>query len=102
MSRYSRLESALRDLTIEFNRFRHDTNSVTSKMNRDYYNLTEGSESKASRRELLTDRHANEAKFNALEEAYNEILEVLELKNIKIKTNCPECKQELPEDYNES
>ena len=102
MSRYSRLESALNNLTIDFNRFRHEMNSVTSRVTRDYYNLTEGSESKATRRELLTDRHVNEAKFNALEQAYNEILEVLELKNIKIQTNCPECKQELPEDYNES
>lgn len=102
MSRYNRLEDALNNLTIDFNRFRHEMNSVTSRVTRDYYNLTEGSESKATRRELLTDRHVNEAKFNALEQAYNEILEVLELKNIKIQTNCPECKQELPEDYNES
>jgi hypothetical protein len=87
---------------IDFRRFRDETNRATSRITTDYYNLTTGSESKATRRELLTDRHTNDAKFVALEEAYNEILEVLELKNIKIKTNCPECKQELPEDYNES
>ena len=102
MSRYTRLESQLNDLMIDFRRFREETNRATSAITRDYYNLTEGSESKATRRELLTDRHLNEAKFSAFEEAYNQILEVLELKNIKIKTNCPECKQELPEDYNES
>jgi hypothetical protein len=102
MSRYSRLESALNDLTIDFNRFLHETNRAASSLARDYYNLTQGSESTASKRELLSDRHINDAKFIALEEAYNEILELLELKNIKIKTNCPECKQELPEDYNES
>jgi hypothetical protein len=87
---------------IDFRRFRDETNLTTSRMTRDFYNLTEGSESNVTKRQFLSDRHVNEAKFNALEQAYNEILEVLELKNIKIKTNCPECKQELPEDYNES
>lgn len=102
MSRYTRLESQLNDLMIDFRRFRDETNRATSRITTDYYNLTTGSESKATRRELLTERHINDAKFSAFEEAYNQILEVLELKNIKIKTNCPECKQELPEDYNES
>ena len=102
MSIYTRLESQLNDLMIDFRRFRDETNRATSKITRDYYNITEGSESKATRRELLIDRHVNEAKFSAFEEAYNQIMQVLELNNIKIKTNCPECKQELPEDYNES
>lgn len=94
MSRYTRLETQLNSLMIDFRRFRDETNHTTSRITRDFYNLTQGSEGSVTKRQFLSDRNVYEAKFGALEDAYNRILEVLELKNIK--TNCPECKQELP------
>lgn len=102
MRKYNQLQHQFINLKIDFKRLQEDTNSTLSRITRDYYNLTQGSESSVTKRQFLSDRNVYEAKFGALEDAYNRILEVLELKNIKIKTNCPECKQELPEDYNES
>jgi hypothetical protein len=96
------IEKKTDDVASSLSWFKRETNQDLNNLREKFNKLTLGPETSATKRELLSDRHVNEAKFNALEQAYNEILEVLELKNIKIKTNCPECKQELPEDYNES
>ena len=55
----------------------------------------------ASKRDLLSDRNLNNAKFDAFEEAINLIFSILESHNLNIKT-CMHCKQPLPKADNES
>jgi len=53
-----------------------------------------------TRVQFLSDRHVNEAKFDALEKAYNEIVVILAVNDI-VKPKCTECNQELPKDNHE-
>lgn len=95
------MDKRILDISSTFQWFKRDTNKDLENLRKKFNELTMSPQSAATKRELLSDRHVNEAKFDALEHSFNEILETLELKKIK-KTNCPECKQELPKDYNEN
>ena len=95
------IDKRILDISSSFQWFKRETNQDLDSLRRKFNELTLGPQSSATKRELNSLSQITEAKIDALEHAFNEILEVLELKTIK-KTNCPECKQELPEDYNES
>lgn len=95
------MDKRILDISSTFQWFKRETNQDLENLRRKFNELTMGPQTSATKRELNSLSQLTEAKFDALEHSFNEILEILKLKKIK-KTNCPECKQELPEDYNET
>jgi hypothetical protein len=95
------IEKKALDISSSLTWLKRETNQDLDSLRRKFNELTLGPQSSATKNELNNLSKITEAKIDALEHSFNEILEVLQLKKIK-KTNCPECKQELPEDYNES
>lgn len=94
------IDKKILDISSAFQWFKRETNQDLDSLRRKFNELTLGPQSSATKRELNSLSQITEAKIDALEQSFNEILETLELKKIK-KTNCPECKQELPEDNND-
>lgn len=99
--RLDEIEKKVDDAFYSFKSFQRETNYTIDSLRKNFNEITLGPKSSATKNELNSLSKMTEAKIDALEHSFNEILGVLELKKIK-KTNCPECKQELPEDYNDN
>jgi hypothetical protein len=85
----------------EFDKFRRAINISIDGIHRRLDKIDRLPGDIASKRELLSDRNLNNAKFDAFEEAINLIFSILESHNLNIKT-CMHCKQPLPKADNES
>lgn len=99
----NRIESKIDYIGSEFGLFRSQTNFTVENLRRKFYEVGFGPESSATKEEVIRLSRIFEAKIDALESSFNEVLEVLELETIK-KTSCycPECKQPLPKADNGS
>jgi hypothetical protein len=99
----NRIESKINDIGSQLGSFRRQTNLTVEELHRKFYQVGFGPESSATRGEVIRLSRIFEAKIDALESSFNEVLEVLELETIK-KTSCycPECKQPLPKADNGS
>jgi hypothetical protein len=85
----------------EFEKFRRAINISIDNLNKRVYELDRSPDKPATKREVLTDRNLNNAKFDTFEEAINLIFNILESHNLNIIT-CMHCKQPLPEDNNDN
>lgn len=85
----------------EFQDFRRAINISIDNLNKRMYEIDRSPDKPATKREVLTDRNLNNAKFDTFEEAINLIFSILESHNLNIVT-CMHCKQPLPKADNES
>jgi hypothetical protein len=85
----------------EFDKFRRAVNISIDSLNKRVYELDRSPDKPATKREVLTDRNLNNAKFDTFEEAINLIFSILESHNLNIIT-CMHCNQPLPKADNES
>ena len=84
----------------EFKDFRRAINISIDSLNKRVYELDRSPDKPATKREVLTDRNLNNAKFDVMEEAINLIFSILESHNLNIIT-CMHCKQPLPKGNHE-
>jgi hypothetical protein len=84
----------------EFDKFRRAINISIDNLNKRVYELDRSPDKPATKREVLTDRNLNNAKFDTFEEAINLIFSILESHNLNIIT-CMHCNQPLPKGNHE-
>lgn len=84
----------------EFKDFRRAINISIDRLNQRMHEIDRAPGGVATRREMQSEHYLNSAKFDAIEQTINQIIDVLNREGI-IKHTCPNCQQELPKDNHE-